>query len=120
MALSTEASDSEDDEDFEMDSDEDGVGVKPGSKLAAVSKSLQTTGSMRSSTRPRRAAASQSAIVDLCSDDSEDEIVSPVRRKAAGTKPASQVKPEPLGEKPVQARMPATLDTAELAAPLQV
>lgn len=117
MDVSTDGADSdEEDDDFvQTDSDAEAAGTSRDGR----SKSLPSGGGKRGSTRPRR-AASNSIVVDLTSDSSEDEIRSPVRRRppssvkpAAGKPQLVTVKPDPES---VKTEAPAAAQTE----PMQV
>ena len=95
MDMTTEGSDSSDD-DFEGDSDVEPASSKP------ASKSVQTSGSRRSAGRPRR-STSKTSIIDV-SDSSEDEIMSPVRKRPAPAGKPVKVKAEPVAVKPAQVK----------------
>ncbi len=115
--MSTDGSDSESDADF-LDSDDEQIKLVRGSGAVQATTSVQTIASRRSA-RPRQ-AASQTVIVDLSSDESEDEIMSPVRRKAAGSRQPPSVSDEPLAEKPGLVQVKPEPNAAQNAEPMQV
>ncbi|KAK9864646.1 hypothetical protein WJX84_000197 [Apatococcus fuscideae] len=107
MDMTTEGSDSSDD-DFEGDSDVEPASSKP------ASKSVQTSGSRRSAGRPLR-STSKASIIDV-SDSSEDEIMSPVRKRPAPAGKPVKMKAEPVAVKPAQVKA----EPAAAAAPANV
>ena len=108
MDVSTDRADSDEgDDEFQLDSDVEPASSNPGSR--------------RSSTRPRRAAASKSnIIVDLTSDSDADEIRSPVQRRPASDAKPAAVKVELATAKPEPGHVKTEGHGEPQAEPLQV